>query len=260
MNPSSLAPLLSPAPVSFPRRVVASLSFLGIAAIAWTFGGGAISAASLGALALASLAVQSANLFAQVFASAVAWCSFALFALASLLAVRPTLAISSVVALAAVAVLSTGLTPLFGSRAEAQFSPLAARRSFVVACVGAVVASAALFALGLDAAVSHHPNIAVAALPLALLGVAGVAGVLRMRAWGLLATATAGGTSSILALTVQLPRMGALLGVHRYDRALVSVTLLSAGLTMLGILVPLALARRDVSRAPMLSASGGEHA
>jgi hypothetical protein len=234
--------------MGLPRRLLASLS-LGASAVGFATMAGWDKAVVIftGCVALGALALGRRSVSSQVFGRSVAWLILAPSAIGvgdALWHGRLPDGYAALLAVTSAAALVLARPALHTAEARAEFDPARYRRLFLAGAVSAGMTglAAAFFALEAMWWGAHGPGLAFGALAAALL--ASAAGVVRMRAWGVL-----------LAIVTSVGALGAALltGDHALALGLALAALPGALLAS-----PLAIARlRPESRARGASRGDG---
>ena len=168
-------------------------------------------------LTLAAIALHFDRILAQVFVRAVGWMHLGLCALAAFMTgdkVPAGIALGS-----AAALLLLGSQPLYTEGVRRQFAPIGYRRMFIFAAVLLMGSSYVLVAAGFEWTMSswHQRRAGAFALSESLLLLASIIGVLRMRAWGVVAAGVGAIGAGAIALLAATPSTRGVLGDSSYD-------------------------------------------
>jgi hypothetical protein len=252
-----MAQPISPASIHPARRVLTAVAGLGLslywARELWRSEGGSTfpwtETALFAVAVIALLGLQSGRLGAQIAGRAAALGYLVMGAIGAIATRSPEAAF--VAACAGGSLLAVGRGPLRSPSALAQFSPIGYRRTFLVASVLQVVGAYALAFIGLAwlAGPMRAEDGAFGLTPVLMLGfsaalLASVFGVLRMRAWGVLAAlASAVGATTLAVLSAFETTRLALGLVFFDDMGLISWLWAAAAVLPLGMAVPVVLSR-----------------
>jgi hypothetical protein len=236
---ASIAPIAAPRAL-LARNTLGALSAAFVAAGFVSFGGvgGALLA---GTTFVAAVASRGGPLVGQLAARSYFLLVAAITAPAAVV-VHGT-ALPLVAASAVVALLAPDPAPLRAAADRWGFSPLASRDGFLLSSTVAISAAAVLTLSGSLALQDNGASVlGWSSVGLALLAAMGVVAMLRMRALGFVALATAGATSSLLAVALLDGWVRRRLGVAHDPFAFTSFAM--GGAAFSTIWVPLLVARR----------------
>jgi hypothetical protein len=193
----------------------------------------------LAPLGLASIALHSARVGAQVLARAAIWTHLGVGAAASTLGGpwQPVV----ILATTATALFALG-APFAGERTRTQFDPRGFRNLFLWSAAALVIAAHILAVAGAVMVLDWHRRVGAVCLIESSLLAASVIGVLRMRAWGVLAAIAAAAGGALFVAAASVPSTRHALGIVSYDSVAMRLLVGAGAVVALSMVSPLVIA------------------